>query len=158
MSVALPRAELVGQVLGTVLEEAAFAFSEPAEPGALTSRSGWMAQISFRATAAGELRLTLTHELAFQLCAGLLGLEPDDDEVKTRARDTTGELTNILAGSLLSAWLGEDAEYELGTPTIHPYPLTGTVDKGPASARLRVCRVTDEGEPFEVELRLAEDA
>jgi CheY-specific phosphatase CheX len=156
MSFEVPKAELMGQVVGTVLEEAAFAFSEPAEPGALASRSGWMARIEFRARVVGELRLTLTHELACQLCASLLGLEPDDEESQRRARDTTGELTNILAGSLLSAWLGEEAEYELGTPVVVPHPPTGEAVHSPTSARVCVTRVTDEGEPFEVELRLAE--
>ncbi len=154
MSVSLPSAELVGQIVGTVLEEAAFAFSEPASPDTPTATSGWTACIEFRALVSGELRLTLTHTLACQLCAGLLGLEPEDEEVQSRAKDTTGELTNILAGALLSTWLGETAEYELGTPAVAALTSPNSLAPLLGTDVVQVSRITDEGEPFDVVLRL----
>lgn len=88
------------------------------EPGSAAAEAGVQARVPFRGTPSGTCTMYLDWRAARRLTANLLGeLEPDVGESEIMA--VSGELTNILAGSVISRMQSE-ALFELGTPEVVP--------------------------------------
>lgn len=151
----LPSVEVFGRAVATVLEESAFVLTEPSPPQSAALCEGWVAEVRFAAFAPGVIRLYVPGELAITFCAGLLGKELDDEGVAEGGPDAVGEVTNMVAGALLPAWLGEAVEYELGTPEVRTLSQVGSVFE-PHHDALSVWLVTEEGLPMMAQVQLGE--
>jgi hypothetical protein len=110
----------LSNVLRTVGGEAAFLFFDsPAVTSSDNPDDAWTAELEVRA--AGErhsLRLMVTHSVANELTANMLGLEPDSDEANEAEGAGVGEFLNILAGAWAVAHFGPEVRCDIGLPRI----------------------------------------
>lgn len=108
-------------VFPEILQQAAFAFGELSVPAELPfPENGLLGRIQFGGTSRGTVELAVPSELAGELAANALGLEPGDELVPEHAHDALRELLNIVCGNLLSAWAGENAVFDLTQPEVEP--------------------------------------
>lgn len=108
---------LLGDVLGRVLEEAAFVFTEP---GAQSSPEGPLlqAQLRYVGRHAGELCLVANERFAGAMAASILGEEEGGAELTGDDRDALGEVLNMVAGVLAVELFGPDSRCALGLPVV----------------------------------------
>lgn len=144
-----PTAALLEEVLGQVLQEAAFVFAEPAD-----EPDGWpppvlTAEIAFESVRGGILRLTVPPRGAVELAANMLGLEASDPEAEENGRAAVAEILNVIGGAFVTRYFGTKVPTQLGLPT------TAVVD-APSRAP-RTCAATlqlESGDPVVLELDL----
>ena len=108
---------LLGDVLGRVLEEAAFVFVEPAEE-APPEGPLLRAQLRYVGRHAGELSLVMSERFAATVAASILGEEEGGEELTGDDRDALGEVLNMVAGVLAVELFGEDSRCALGLPVV----------------------------------------
>lgn len=113
-----PSAELLGDVLGRTLEEAAFVFAEarprpPPHAGALVE-----ARLAYAGPHRGELVLAAPVSLAATIAANLLGEDEGGAETTGDDEDAVGELLNMVAGALVVELFGAGAATRLGLPRV----------------------------------------
>jgi hypothetical protein len=71
-----PIPALLTEVLGEVLQEAAYVFAEPAEEPAAWTAPVVSAEIAFESLKGGTLRLTAAPAVAAEIAANMLGVDP----------------------------------------------------------------------------------
>lgn len=108
--------DMLEEVTGRILEDAAFVFAERVADEWDAASSIIRATVDFTGEAEGSLYISTTSEFAEMLAANLLGLDMGDEGAEAFSEDAVKELTNIVGGELLAFWLGEDAHYEMGVP------------------------------------------
>jgi hypothetical protein len=144
-----PTAALLEEVLGQVLQEAAFVFAEPAD-----EPEGWpppvlTAEIAFESVRGGLLRLTVPPRGAVELAANMLGLEASDPEAEENGRAAVAEILNVIGGAFVTRYFGTQVPTQLGLPS------TALVDAPPRAPR--TCAATlqlESGDPVVLELDL----
>jgi hypothetical protein len=109
-------AELLAQVTGQILEEAAFVFTDsgarpPPFVGPLLE-----VHLPFSGADAGELVVWTSSALARTFAANLLGTEADSPEAVGHEAEALGELTNIILGVLVGE-IGQRIA-SMGTPRV----------------------------------------
>lgn len=109
-------ADMLEEVTGRILEDAAFVFAERVEDDWGETERIIRAEVVFHGAKNGKLHISTTHEFAEMLAANLLGLDMGDESAGEYSEDAVKELTNIVGGELLAAWLGADSHYEMGVP------------------------------------------
>ena len=144
-----PTAALLEEVLGQVLQEAAFVFAEPAD-----EPEGWpppvlTAEIAFESVRGGLLRLTVPPRGAVEIAANMLGLEASDPEAEENGRAAVAEILNVIGGAFVTRYFGTQVPTQLGLPS------TALVDAPPRAGR--TCAATlqlESGDPVVLELDL----
>jgi CheY-specific phosphatase CheX len=128
-----PSSELLAQVVGRTLEQAAFVFAERADEAVPFAGTVIQARLGYFGPRTGEIRLATSTAFAATLAANLLGTEPDDPEAAGRDLDAVGELLNMVAGALLCELFGQQTTCRLGipavartSPTAHETAIAGT--------------------------------
>ena len=112
-----PLKKILTDVTSEVLETMFFALPEPLLDSDLQEQQitfDIRGSISLGGPQKLQLNLFLPKQMASELAANLLGLEPDeiDDEALL---DTVREMTNMIAGNFVNR-MGEDAGFEMGIP------------------------------------------
>lgn len=134
--------QLFADVVRRVLDDAAFTFSDLAETAPPCAPRLVLASLPFLGSQKGRVLLAIPPDLAIEIAANLLGVDPSASDAVDCANDATGEITNMVTASLLTAWLGADPSCNLGTPQTtlcNPEQL----DTAMASAACRVVMVTE---------------
>lgn len=109
--------EQLETTVGKVLQDAAFVFTEPLEEPLVDEDIVVEATVQFSGSENGRLVLAMPPAFGLELAANLLGIETDDPNAEASTNDAVGETLNIVAGILMDAWLGADAQYQLSAPT-----------------------------------------
>ena len=113
-----PTPEMLTEVLSSVLEEAAFFMIEPETAPADYDGEVFSATIDFEAVRGGQLRLTASRNLARNLAANMLGIDPNDAEADEQGRNALGEILNVLGGAFITRHFGTKVPFQLGLPTV----------------------------------------
>ena len=110
--------ELLQEVTGQILEEAAFVFSEQEESEWPPGESIFQASIPFTGEFDGTMTVAAGEAFVSSLAANLLGLDFGDEATPSQGKDAIGEILNIVGGALLGRWFGSDHTYNMGVPTV----------------------------------------
>ena len=113
-----PTPEMLTEVLSSVLEEAAFFMIEPEPVPDSLDGDVFSATIDFEAVRGGQLRLTASRNLARNLAANMLGIDPNDAEADEQGRNALGEILNVLGGAFITRHFGTKVPFQLGLPTV----------------------------------------
>ena len=133
---------LLGDVLGRVLEEAAFVFAEPGEDGPAGGPL-LRAQLRYVGRHAGELSLVTTERFAATMAAAILGEEEGGAELTGDDRDALGEVLNMVAGVLAVELFGDDSRCALGLPAVER--VAAETHRQALAAADAVATLVDEG-------------
>jgi CheY-specific phosphatase CheX len=124
-----PTPEMLTEVLSSVLEEAAFFMIEPEVVPDRFDGDVFSATIDFEAMRGGQLRLTASRNLARNLAANMLGIDPADPEADAQGRNALGEILNVLGGAFVTRHFGTKIPFQLGLPSVadeHPVSRRAT--------------------------------
>jgi hypothetical protein len=120
------RADLSSDILAEVLDETfeAVAFMSCDAFASVPEWTGPVveAAMTFAGPEEGTFVLAASKELASELTANILGLEPDDAEVEEKLTDGFGEVLNMLVGVLVARAYGDDVDCRLGLPSVSNAP------------------------------------
>jgi len=117
-----PTPEMLTEVLSNVLEEAAFFMIEPEAVPESFDGEVFAASIDFEAMRGGQLRLIASRNLARNLAANMLGIDPADAEADEQGRNALGEILNVLGGAFVTRHFGTKTPFQLGLPTVADEP------------------------------------
>lgn len=117
-----PTPELLAQVLGATLEEAAFVFAEAVGDPPPFQGEVIEARLAYHGPGEGELCLAATEGFAATIAANLLGEDEGGAAVVGDDQDAIGELLNMIAGSLVVGLFGTDVPCRLGLPRVRRLP------------------------------------
>ncbi len=115
--------ELLATVLSRTLEEAAFAFLEPAESVWDSSVRVIEATLEVSGNRRAELRLAVPEAFAATLAANMLGEEEGGEDLTGDDEDAIGELLNMIAGAVAVEIFGRHARCTLGIPRLRRVKL-----------------------------------
>lgn len=138
---------ILGRVVIEILEEAAFLFTEPMDENNASEVSSevFVAKLGYFGPSKGEMVFSTPLNVASELAANLLGLEPDDPEVAGKGAEAVGEMLNIIGGALLKEWFGSEADFEMGIPVVER--ISGAkFSEEAARATVHLPLITEEGE------------
>jgi hypothetical protein len=151
MADGLPEAtsELLVDILGQVLQDAAFMFVEPAQEPVGWDARVYAATIAFESVRGGLLRLTAALPAGVELAANMLGTDATDPEAEENGRAAVSEILNVIGGAFLTRYFGTKVPSQLGLPqaALASEPATGP----------RTCAAvvrSEEGHPVMLELEL----
>ena len=119
--------QAMADTLTDVLQNMTFAFVESPEDETLpTDESEFLhATIKFTGPSSGEMGIAVSQDLCAELAAGILGLEPDEDEVKESISDTLGELLNVTCGNFITTMFGENQLVSQSIPQVQTLDSNG---------------------------------
>ena len=111
--------DCIGDLVVDALERTAFVLAEtvPASDAMDNFQPNHFAKIGFTGVANGCIILAADTEFVSEVASSLLGVEPEDVDPDKEGRDALGELANIVGGSIIIEFGGEDQNYEYGLPT-----------------------------------------
>jgi hypothetical protein len=144
-----PTSTLLEEVLGQVLQDAAFVFAEPAEEPEAWGSPLYAVKLAFESVRGGELRLTAGRGAAVEIAANMLGLDASDPEAAEQGRAALGELLNVIGGAFVTRFFGTKVPSQLGLPIVDE---VGAPVAGPRTCAAAVR--TETGEPVLLELDL----
>lgn len=133
--------EKLHTVASSVLEEAAFIFTESVEeapewPGPLLE-----AKLTFSAQKSGVLSMISTQQFCVEIAANLLGIDPSDPTALSRGSNAICEMLNIICGSFVVEVFGNQVVTHIGIPEARPLvPSEDIVDPG----SMRITLLDDE--------------
>jgi len=133
----------------SVLEDAAFLFTEPAEEQLDQAGDLVRARIRFSGPASGFLQINTPVEGCTTLAANMLGIDADDDDAFARGKDALGEILNILCGAVLGRAFGGH-DITMGLPAL---VANDDPSHAPQGSDVRAGLMTDEGFGMEFVLR-----
>ncbi len=142
-----PMPALLTEVLGEVLQDAAYVFAEPADEPAAWSAPVVSAEIAFESLKGGTLRLTTGPGIAAEIAANMLGLDPSDAAAVESGSAALAEVLNVIGGAFVTRYFGTSVPSQLGLPKaqVLPQPPGG---KRTAAAAV----VAENGDPVLLEL------
>jgi hypothetical protein len=108
--------ELLTDILGTVLQDSAFMFVEPAEEPAEWGEKVFTATLAFESVKGGLLRLTMALPVGVELAANMLGTEIEDPEAEENGRAAVSEILNVIGGAFVTRYFGTKVPSQLGLP------------------------------------------
>jgi chemotaxis protein CheY-P-specific phosphatase CheC len=113
--------DLVREVFSKVLEKQVFLFAEEVSIGELSCDGDWVeARMSFHGPFDGSLSLAMPKAAELEIAANFLGKDADDPDVAKCAEDSLKEILNVVCGHMLTAMAGEEPEFDLSIPKVHP--------------------------------------
>jgi hypothetical protein len=131
-------------VVTDVLGDLAFMVTDDEAPD-LRAGAVWMqARITYFGPASGTLSCWCTRDLATQLAANLLGIEPEEGQALTAADDALREFMNVLCGQLVTSWHGTEAVFNLSIPDVSECDETPQMDPAAEAS----CQISIDGEPL----------
>lgn len=135
----------LGAVVSDVLADLAFMVCDD-EPADLPVGSVWLqSEVQYTGPENGGLVCWCTRDFAIQLCANLLGIDPDQGNAQIGAEDAVREFMNVLCGQLVTSWFGHQAVFNLSIPTVRECIETPSLaDVDPVNG----CKISIDGEPF----------
>jgi hypothetical protein len=136
--------EQLGATTSQVFADTAFLLTEPTAQWELFLPDAVHASIGFESDGHGRLVLSLPSELARQLAADMLGVEPEDEAAEASAVNAVAEVANVLAGVLMVELFGADGEWQLGLPKIE--------STAPQGLGCKAALQTDMGQQIQVML------
>ncbi len=141
--------ELLTDILGTVFQETAFMFVEPAEPPVEWGAKVFTATLAFESVQGGVLRLTAAVPVGVELAANMLGCDASDPEAEENGRAAISEILNVIGGAFVTRYFGTKVPSQLGLPQalLASQPAAG---KRTAAALVRA----ETGDPILLELEL----
>lgn len=112
--------KVVSDTVTTMLEEAAFVFSDPVgadeiKESVKNNLIGF--KINFANYATGSVSVFSEQEVAKIIAANMLGCEESDPEAEENAVNALQEFTNILTGNVITAVYGTKPIIDLSLPT-----------------------------------------
>jgi len=105
-------------IFSEILADLAFMFSEEDDTDLLSGEEWLETSINYEGTVSGTLRFWCTQAFSVVLASNLLGIDPDDENASSQARDAAKELMNIICGQFVTAVHGTDDVFELSIPHI----------------------------------------
>ena len=143
-------AGLLADTAATVLEAAAFIFTEPALEDLEWREDVLEAELDFSGVKSGRLLLAMPKSLAAEVAANLVGLDLEDSpEIAEDGPAAVRELLNMMAGPFLAGLCGEEAVTEIGIPTSRVLPPANR-SNWQAGPFLSASLVTDSDQPVEI--------
>ncbi len=143
----VPVPELLTEVLGEVLQDAAYVFAEPSDEPPAWSAPVVSAEIAFESLKGGTLRLTVAPGVAAEMAANMLGLDPSDAAATESSSAALAEVLNVIGGAFVTRYFGTQVPSQLGLPRAQILP------RPPAGRRTAAVTVTSEkGDPVLLEL------
>ena len=139
--------ELLTDILGTVLQDSAFMFVEPAEEPAEWGEKVFAATLAFESVKGGVLRLTMALPVGVELAANMLGTEITDPEAEENGRAAVSEILNVIGGAFVTRYFGTKVPSQLGLPQAL---LSNKPATGPATCSALVR--SESGDPVLLEL------
>jgi hypothetical protein len=141
--------ELLTDILGTVFQETAFMFVEPAEEPVTWGAKVFTATLAFESLQGGTLRLTAAVPVGVELAANMLGCDAADPEAEEFGRAAISEVLNVIGGAFVTRYFGTKVPSQLGLPEalLASAPATG---RRTAGAVVRA----ESGDPILLELDL----
>ncbi len=144
-----PTSELLTEVLGQVLQDAAFMFAEPADEPEAWEGPVLAASLAFEATVGGSLRLIAGERACVELAANMLGVDPADPEAAGSGAAALGELCNVVGGAFVTRLFGTQVPSALGLPMTE----VGAPARHPGRTCVAAVRL-ESGDPVVLELDL----
>lgn len=143
-------ASSLSRVAAQVFEDAAYIFTEPAEPAEGAQSPTTTAGIDFHGAVSGRIVIAAEPEFCADLAANMLGTETDDPEAGGKAKSALGEIANIIAGVWVADVFGADTLCTVGIPLVEDTPSDGL----PASTEncRRLALSDDQGRNVELAL------
>jgi hypothetical protein len=139
--------ELLTEILGSVLQDSAFMFVEPAEEPAGWADQVFAATLAFESVRGGTLRLTMAVPVGVELAANMLGTDATDPEAEANGRAAVSEILNVIGGAFVTRYFGTKVPSQLGLPQ-------ALLASAPATGR-RTCAAlvrSEAGDPVLLEL------
>jgi CheY-specific phosphatase CheX len=101
-----------------VLEQLAYMFATDVELDRVNAgvASYLQARMQFTGEPSGSVSVAVPREVAREIAANILGLEPDDPAVDRRLSDALGEVLNVTCGHLLTRLFGEEPVFTMTVP------------------------------------------
>lgn len=149
MTTALSSALLL-ETTTSILEDAAFFFSQPMGAPLPWPVRVLEARLAFSGPTAGTVRIVTTAQFGAELAANLLGIEPTDPEAPAQAKAAVGELLNIICGALVAEWFGTAHICQLGIPEVRELDPA----RRSAVAACAIALIADERHRVEVDVTL----
>ncbi len=109
-------------IFSEVLANLAFMFTDDEISEAPPETSWLEIAISYSGPLEGTLRLRCTTEFSVLLAANLLGIDPQDDDAESKARDAVKEFMNVLCGQFVTAVHSSDQVFDLSIPEVREMP------------------------------------
>jgi len=144
-----PTPELLTDILGTVFQETAFMFVEPAEEPDQWDPTVFSATLAFESVRGGTLRLTAAVPVGVELAANMLGCDAADPEAVENGRAAISEVLNVIGGAFVTRYFGTKVPSQLGLPQAALEPRVAPA-KRTAAASVRA----ESGDPILLELDL----
>jgi hypothetical protein len=138
---------LLTEVLGEILQDAAYVFAEPAQEPAAWGVPVVSAEIAFESLKGGKLRLTAAPGVAAEMAANMLGVDATDAAAAENGRAAVAEVLNVIGGAFVTRYFGTGVPSQLGLPTAE---LLAAPPRGPRTAAALV--VAESGGPVLLEL------
>ena len=107
------------EVIGRILSESAFIFTDPLDEAETPDRVAWDAQgvaLEFSGHCRGRVSLWAGSEFLRYAAANMLGVDEESAEAEQKGMDALKEILNIVVGNLLTAVYGADPVFDLGIP------------------------------------------
>ena len=101
---------LLIEALTEALETAAFMMPLPPEEDLPSPSQGVLVCIDFTGSANGKIELWASNEFAQMMAANIMGIEPEDEEAKSKSIDALKQLAHITAGVLLKELTDSSAD------------------------------------------------
>jgi hypothetical protein len=122
-----PTPELLTDILGSVLQDSAFMFVEPAEEPVEWDEKVFAATLAFESVRGGTLRLTMAVPVGVELAANMLGTDASDPEAEENGRAAVSEILNVIGGAFVTRYFGTKVPSQLGLPQamLAGQPATG---------------------------------
>ena len=139
--------ELLIEILGSVLQDTAFMFVEPAEEPVTWGDKVFTATLAFESVKGGTLRLTMALPVGVELAANMLGTEISDPEAEENGRAAVSEVLNVVGGAFVTRFFGTKVPSQLGLPQAM---IASTPATGPCTCAALV--TSESGDPVLLEL------
>lgn len=139
--------ELLTDIVGSVLQDTAFMFVEPAEEPVEWGEKVFTATLAFESVKGGLLRLTMALPVGVELAANMLGTDVTDPEAEENGRAAVSEILNVIGGAFVTRYFGTKVPSQLGLPQAL---LSSTPATGPRTCAALVR--SESGDPVLLEL------
>jgi CheY-specific phosphatase CheX len=116
--VSLGNVDALLRLSSCVLADCAFLLTEPADGSIALDTDLVHAVVEVTGARSGSLALSVPRPLAAVVAADMLGVSPDDPEVRAQAEGAVAELANVLVGAVVERFCHGEA-CELGLPKVH---------------------------------------
>ncbi len=111
------------EVVGRVLEETAYVFTDEIENEAIPNRDDWIVdgvKLFYKeedGDRSGAVHLWVPNGFASYAASNMLGLDEDDEKAVAKGMDALRELLNVILGNLLTEVYGDDPIFDITLPT-----------------------------------------